>query len=128
MFNISCVSGGSWFEQETLHFLVCHRPMLHSMRDDQEFSGPEIHNLVAEFNSQHAVDGQKELVFTVVPMPDEFATELHQLYLLAVKFSNHFGAPVLGDGLKFFINIDFFHTRNLGKRRPRNNLWAQAGS
>jgi len=125
MFNISCVSGGSRFEQEALHFLVCHRPMLHSMRDDQEFSGPEIHNPIAEFDSQDAADGEKELVFTVVPMPDEFAPKLHQLDLLAVKFSNHSGAPVLGNGLEFFINIDFFHTRNLYKRRPRNNLWAQ---
>jgi hypothetical protein len=121
MFNISCVSGGSRLEQETLHFLICDRPMLHSVRDDKEFSGPDIHNPVAEFDFQDAADWQKELIFTVVPMPDEFTTELHKLHLLAVKFSNHLGAPVFGDGLEFFRDIDFLHTCKVGKHRPGNN-------
>ena len=42
-------------------------------------------------------------------MPDELAFELGEHYVVTVELRNDLGSPMLGEGLKLFLEIDGWH-------------------
>ncbi len=42
-------------------------------------------------------------------MPDELAFELGEHYVVTVELRNDLGSPMLGEGLKLFLEIDDWH-------------------
>ena len=55
----------------------------------------------------------------IVMMPDKGTYKSHQLYLLAVEFSNNFWTPAFFELGEFFFQVYFFHVIKIKKRSRR---------
>src|SRR5262245_55298167 len=92
--DIARVQSRRRLEQHDVHFVLSDGAMLDSTRDYQELAFFERDVAIAEFHREAALHDEKELVLAFVMMPDEFAEELHQLYVLAVELANDLRIPV----------------------------------
>src|SRR5215470_8691891 len=90
------------FEQNHMRFFISDRQMLDASRHDEEFTLAHKSVAVAKFHAEHAFYNEKELVFIVVMMPDEFAFKLGGFYIMIVQFADDFGTPILSEHGKLF--------------------------
>ena len=84
-------------EEEDLHLLVGHRPMLDPLGDHQQVAGPHLDHPVPELDPEAPPVGEEHLVHLVVAVPDEGTLDLDRFDLLAVQLGHHLRAPALVD-------------------------------
>src|ERR1051326_26577 len=84
--------------------------MLNAPGNDDEFAFFNPLMVVAEFHAEASFDDEKQFVFVLVMVEDEFSFELVELDLLAVEFGGNVGLPVFGDLGEFVGEIDFGHS------------------
>ena len=94
--------------------------MLHAARHDEELAAFEPHLAIAELHSESPIDDQKQLVLTVVVVPDELALELDELDVLTVQLADDARIPVVGE-LESFEAIDTFSMKPILAATPSNN-------
>jgi len=121
MFNVAGIACSGRLEQEALHFLISDRPVLDAVRHNQEFPRPQLHCPVAQFNAHRAANGKEELILPVVAMPDKLAAEFDKFHFLTIEFAHNPRAPVLGDRLHLFGNVDLVHISKVANASRRNN-------
>jgi hypothetical protein len=119
--DVASIACSSRLEQEALHFLLGDRPVFDAVWYDHELPRPQHHGAVAHFDAQRPLDGEEELVFQVMAVPDKLTAELHKLHFLPVKLAHHLRAPILRDSLQFGSNIDFVHNAKVAIEHRRNN-------
>ena len=85
------------------------RFVLDAPRDDEELTGLERDDLVAEVDLHTALDDEKHLVFRLVMVPDVLVFGFHDLYVLPVELTDDLGDPSFAERVQFFLDVDFFH-------------------
>jgi hypothetical protein len=95
--DVSGVQRGSGLEQKDVGFLLSDRSVLDASRHDDELTLFDPDVPIPELHAKAAFDHQKQLILVIVMMPDELASELDQLYQLAIQLACDFWAPVVGE-------------------------------
>ena len=93
--NVACIECAGWFEQHDFHFFICNRPVFDAVRDNDEVTGLELQDLVAQLHAEAAAHHEEELVLRCVVMPDEGPPELRELDRLPVELAHDPGPPVV---------------------------------
>ena len=70
--------------------------------------GPDLDDVVAEFDAKPTLPDEEELVFLLVPMPRKHPLDLDELDLLPIHRGDHLGPPLLVKKAELLIEIDFF--------------------
>jgi hypothetical protein len=97
------------FDEDDVDFLVRHGAMLDAAGDDDEFAGANYRLVVSEFHAQRALRYEKEFVFMVVMMPDEFALYFDDFDLRLVQFADDALFPMVREKAELFTEIDSLH-------------------
>lgn len=79
------------------------------MRDDDTLARTKLDGVVTKLDAEATADAEEELVFAIVPVPDEGPAEFHEFDLLPVQLAHHLGTPVLGDERQLLREIDLLH-------------------
>src|SRR5215218_5308424 len=82
-------------EQQHLHLLVRHRPVLHPARHDEKVPGLERDRAVAHLHAEPPPMHEEQLILVLVMMPHELPPELHELHVLPVELPHDPRTPVL---------------------------------
>src|SRR5688572_24264879 len=67
-----------------MHFLLRHRPVLDTARDDEQLARTERHALVTQVDPEPPLEHQEEVVRLVVFVPDELTLQLHDHDVVAI--------------------------------------------
>src|SRR5437879_7139130 len=95
--------------QDNVDLFVRHGTVLDAVRDDNEFALAHDTFTIAEFHAERAFHDEKEFVFTVVMMPEEFSFELDCFHQAIIDFTNDAGLVVLGNEGEFFFQVYRVH-------------------
>ena len=109
MLDVAGVADAGRLEEEHLHLLFGHRPVLDAVRHNEKLARAKLDGAVAELHPEPPADHQKQLILRLVLVPDEFALELDELDLLAVQDPHDLGAPVLVDLRELVCQADLVH-------------------
>jgi hypothetical protein len=83
---------------------------------------------VAELHPEPALHDQKQFVFMIVMVEDEFSFDLVQLYMLSVELGGNVGLPVFGDLGELLSDIDFVHASPIvGMERKSQRISCSPG-
>ena len=85
-----------------MHLLRCNRPMLHTLRHDEQLSRRERDAAVAQLDGHMPLDHIEEVVGVVVLVPHELAIELGHHDIMAVELRDGARLKVLGEGRELF--------------------------
>ncbi len=96
------------FKQQYLRFFFGCRHMLDTVRDDDELAFVKMDILITQLDEQVSFDDEKQLVFNIVVMPDEFAFELNELHVRSVDLTCDPGTPIVLKEIKLLAEIHFF--------------------
>src|SRR5882672_5065463 len=105
--DVSRVQGRIRLEQQDMRFFVGNRQMLDAVRDDDELTRLDHEVAVPQLHPQPTLHDQKELVLTLVMVPDEFALEFRELHETVVYLADDFGTPLILKAAKHLGEIDF---------------------
>ena len=78
-------------------FFLRHRLVIDATRNDEELALFECDHSVPQMNAQLAREDEKELVLTLVVMPDKLTFEFRELDVLAIELTYDAGTPGLGE-------------------------------
>ena len=76
-FHIASVQRVCRFEPHDMRLFVSDRAMLHAARDDKELAFIYPHVPVPALDAKAVINYQKQFIFVVVMMPDEWPRHLH---------------------------------------------------
>ena len=80
--------------------------MLDAARHDQKLPFPKTHHGVPELHVELAAQNHEELVFRIVPVPDEGSLELHDLDVLSVQLADDLRVPVRREERELLLEVD----------------------
>src|SRR5262249_35465565 len=102
-------------DQEQLDLVLGVRFVLHSLRNDEHLSRPDMHRAVAKIDPQIPFDDDERLVSVFVIMPDEVSLQLHHLELVIIHLSDHSWLPLLMEQASLLRKADcaVFHVTSL---------------
>jgi len=90
--------------------------VLDATRHDDELTFLDPFVTVTKFHAETAFDDQEHFIFMLVMVEDEFALQLVELDVLAVKFGGDVGLPVFGDPGELFSDVDLVHVWSDGRK------------
>lgn len=82
--DIASVESGGWLEKHHFNFFRRIRLMLDAARNHEELSRTDCNRAVTEAHLEGATMDEKQLIFGVVLVPDEFTFELNTLHELSI--------------------------------------------
>jgi hypothetical protein len=91
--RVAGVERGCGLEQEHVHLIGRDGAMLRAARNDEELALANGNRAVAKLHGERAGQNQKELVLSLVAVPDEGPTELGDLDMLAIELSRRSSGP-----------------------------------
>src|SRR5439155_8922870 len=93
--NVPGVQCGIRLEQQDMRFFLRDRQMLDAVRDDDELARLDHEIAVSQLHAQPALHDEKQLVLTLVVVPDELARELRELHETVVDLPDDLGTPLI---------------------------------
>lgn len=84
------------------------RPVLHSLGHNEELTWSQPHRTVPKLEPQGTFQYEKELVFVLVPVPDELTLRFCQFDLLTVELPCYARVPVILDSRELLGEVDGF--------------------
>jgi hypothetical protein len=96
-----------------MDLLVGNGEMFHTMGNDDKFAFADNHFMIAEAHAEGALHNEKEFVFEVMMVPNEFALELNSFHLAVIEFPDDTGVPVVLKLTEFFCQVNSLHGHRL---------------